>query len=355
MVTQADCSIAFKKETTYGTPVTVERFLEFTSETLDLDRAYFQGENLRPGTRVARSQKRIMTREGAAGDISQEVQTKGFASLFELAFGVASGWAEVEADSGVYQGVFTLAKDDFLPSATIQKGIPRLPSATEPGGVDAFTFPGCQVSSVEFEMSSEGVLTMTTSWVGGRAVDTATAYVPSAGKYPVGCELFSFVDAQIVLGGTITMPTTTTLATGGTPAGNIRECSISIDQGLDDNGRNLGSGGERSRPAAVGLAEISGSLTIEYDTTEITQAVLEQRGLALVLTFQGPTPIGDSGLRPIVQIVVPEIKLEGDLPKSNGGDVITHSSDFVGLASLESLVGGQEPIYLVYRSDDTAM
>ncbi|WP_309129478.1 phage tail tube protein [Microbacterium sp.] len=352
MVTQADCSIAFKKETTYGTAVTVERFLEFTSETLDLDRAYHQGENMRPGTRVARSQKRILTREGAAGDITQEVQTKGFGALFELALGVASAWTEVEADSGVYQGVFTLVKDDFLPSATIQKGVPRLPTATTPGGVDAFTFAGCQVSSIEFEMSSEGVLTMTTSWIGGRAVDTSTPYVPSAGKYPQGCELFSFVDASLVLGGTITMPTATALATGGTVAGNVREASISIDQALDDNGRNLGGRGERSRPGAVGLAEITGSLTVEYDTTLITEAVLEQKGLALVLTFQGPSDIGDSGLRPVVQIVVPEIKLEGDLPKSNGGDVITHSSDFVGL---DPLVPGQEPIYLVYRSADLVL
>lgn len=352
MVTQADCSIAFKKEAVYGTPVVVDRFLEFTSETLDLDRAYHQGENMRPGSRVARSQKRILTREGAAGDIVQEVQTKGFGALFELALGVASAWTEVEVDSGVYQGVFTLAKDDFLPSATIQKGVPRLPTSTTPGGVDAFTFAGCQASSLELELSSEGVLTMTTSWVGGRAVDTTTAYVPSAGKYPEGCELLSFVDATIVLGGTITMPTDTELSTGGTVAGNVRECSISIDQALDDNGRNVGGGGQRSRPAAVGMAEITGSLTIEYDTTVVTEAVLEQQGLALVLTFQGPTEIGTSGLRPLVQVVVPEIKLEGDLPKSNGGDVITHSSDFVGL---DNLTVGQEPFYLVYRSADLAL
>lgn len=352
MVTQADCSIAFKKEATYGTPVVVDRFLEFTSETLDLDRAYHQGENMRPGSRVARSQKRILTREGAAGDITQEVQTKGFGALFELALGVASAWTEVVVDSGVYQGVFTLAKDDFLPSATIQKGVPRLPTATTPGGVDAFTFPGCQVASIEFEMSSESVLTVTTSWVGGRGVDTTTAYVPSAGKYPEGCELFSFVGAELVLGGTITAPTGTALATGGTVAGNVRECSISIDQALDENGRNLGGAGARSRPGAVGLAEITGSLTIEYDTTAITEAVLEQQGLALVLTFEGPSEIGISGLRPVVQIVVPEIKLEGDLPKSNGGDVITHSSDFIGL---DPLVAGQEPIYVVYRSADLAL
>ena len=352
MVTQADCSIAFTKETTYGTAVPVTRFLEFTSETLDLDRAYHQGENLRPGSRVARARKRILTREGAAGDITQEVQTKGFGALFELALGVASAWTEVDASSGVYQGVFTLAKDDYLPSATLQKGVPRLPTATTPGSVDAFTFAGCQVASLELEISSEGVLTMTTSWIGGRAVDTVTPYVPSVGKYPEGCELFSFVGASLVLGGTITMPTATNLSTGGVVAGNIREASISIDQALDENGRNLGSGGERSRPGAVGIAEITGSLTIEYDTTAITDAVLEQQGLALVLTFEGPTPIGESDLRPVVQIVVPEIQLEGDLPKSNGGDVITHSSDFVGL---DSLVPGQEPLYIVYRSADTVL
>ncbi|MHC9046810.1 phage tail tube protein [Microbacterium saperdae] len=346
MTIQADCSIGFKQETTYGTPVVVDRFLEFVSESLDLSRTYVQGEGMRPGHRVARSAKRVLTQEGVEGDIEQEVQTKGFGTLFAAITGGVPSTAETSAGSGVLQSVFTLGKHDFLPAVTIQKGIPRLGSST----IDAYTFPGCQCSSFELKLDSADILKLTTSWAGGKGVLTDTAYaIPS---YPVGCELFSFVGASITLGGTITPPTATELASGGTAAANVRELSVSVEQSLDDNGYNVGGKGKRSRPGAMGLAAITGSLTIEYDTKAITDAVVAQTGLSLVLTFEGPSTIGTSGLPPVVQIVIPEIKLEGDLPKSNGGDVITHSTDFTGL---DPLIGGVEPFYLVYRSADTAL
>lgn len=347
MTIQADCSIGFKKESTYGAQVVPDRFLEFTSETLDLARTIHQGENLRPGSRVARSAKRIVTQEGIEGDIVQEVQTKGFGALFELLLGkVLSGPTETAAGSGVYQSVFTLSKDDYLPSATIQKGIPRLGANT----VDALTFAGCQAQSFELAIAPGGVLTLTSTWTGGKGVDLEAEYATPS--YPVGCELFSYVGASIALGGTITPPTATELAAGGTEVADVREATVSVSQGLDDNGYNLGGQGKRTRPAAMGLAEITGSLTIEYDTTAITDAVVNQLGLSLVLTFEGPTVIGDSGLRPVLQIVIPELKFEGDLPKSNGGDVITHSAEFVGL---DGLAAGTQPFYLVWRTADTGL
>ena len=347
MTIQADCSIGFRKEATYGTIVVPNRFLEFTSETLDLNRTYFQGENLRPGSRVARSSKRIVTQEGVTGAITQEVQTKGFGALFELLLGsVVSGPTQVGTGSGVFQSVFALSKDDYLPSVTIQKGVPRLGANV----VDALTFAGCQAESFDLSIDSAGVLMLTSNWTGGKKVDTDTAYaVPS---YPVGCELFSYVGASIALGGTVTPPTATALATGGTEVANVRSWSLNVAQSLDSNGYNIGSRGERSRPAAMGIAAITGSMTIEYDTTVITDAVIDETGLALVLTFEGPTPIGGSGQRPVVQVVIPEVKLDADLPKSAGGDVITHSTTYTGLDPLKT---GVQPMYLVYRSADTAL
>ena len=90
MTIQADCSIGFKKETPFGTGVTVDRFLEFTSESLDRDATYSQGQGLRPGSRLARSGRRALTRDGAKGDIELEVPSRGLGTFLELLLGTAS-------------------------------------------------------------------------------------------------------------------------------------------------------------------------------------------------------------------------------------------------------------------------
>ncbi|MBW9118885.1 hypothetical protein JNB63_02135 [Microbacterium trichothecenolyticum] len=340
MTIQADCSIGFKKETAYGTAVTVDRFLEFTSESLDYEREYYQGEGLRPGSRLARSARRVLAKDGAAGDIELEVPTRGLGTLLELLTGTASSTI---VSGALYQQLFTLQKSDYLPSATIQKGIPRLGADT----VDAYTFKGAQNTSFELSMANAEVLKLKTSWT-AREVDTSIVYATPS--YPSGFELFSFASAALVIGGSVTVPTATTLATGGTEVANVRDFSISVDQGLDDNGWNLGGAGKRSRRGAVGQAAVTGKVTAEYDSTTFRDAVRDQTPLALVATFLGATDIS-SGNKPTLQVVVPDIRFEGELPKSNGGDVITQSIDFTGFDGLVAA----HALYIATRTADTAL
>lgn len=339
MTIQADCSIGFKKETTYGTAVTVDRFLEFTSESLDFEREFYQGEGLRPGSRVARSGRRVLVKDGASGDIELEVPSRGLGTLLEALMGTAGSSL---VSGALYQQLFTLQKSDFLPSLTMQKGVPRLGAET----VDAYTFKGAVNKSFELSMGNAEVLKLKTSWH-AREVDTAVAYAtPSY----AATELFSFASAALVVGGSVTVPTATVLATGGTSVANVRDFSISVDQKLDEAGWNLGGAGKRSRRGAVGLAELKGKLTAEYDSTTFRDALRDQTPLALVATFSAPTDI-TAGNKPTLQIVVPDIRFEGELPKSNGGDVITQSIDFTGFDGLTAA----HAMYIVVRTADTAL
>lgn len=340
MTIQADCSIGVKKETTYGTGVVVDRFLEFTEETLDFERTFVQGAGLRPGVRVARSARRVLSKDGAAGDISLEVPTRGLGTLLEAMLGTASSTVVAGA---LYQQLFTLIKDDFQPSMTIQKGIPRLGQNT----VDAYTFKGAVCSSFELSMANADLLKLKSTWT-AREVDTTVAYaVPS---YPSVFDLFSFVSAGLVVGGVVTVPTATALASGGTTVANVRDFSISVDNAHDDEGYNLGGGGKRSRRPAVGIAEVTGKMTAEYDSTAFRDAVRDQTSLSLVATFQGPTDI-TAGQKPTLQIVVPDIRFEGELPKSNGGDVIAQSIEFTGFDGLVA----PHALYIATRTADTAL
>jgi hypothetical protein len=337
---QADCSIGFKKETTYGTPVTVDRFLEFISESLDYEREFYQGEGLRPGTRLARSARRYLAKDGAAGDIELEVPTRGLGAFLEALLGVGSSTVVAGA---LYQQLFTLTKDDYLPSLTIQKGIPRLGQNT----VDAYTFKGAVAKSFEISMGNGEALKLKSSWH-AREVDTSIAYATPS--YPAAFELFSFVGASLIVGGSVTVPGATTLATGGTTIANVRDFSIAVDQKLDENGFNLGSAGKRSRRGAVGIAEVTGKLTAEYDATTFRDAVRDQTSIALVATFVGATDI-TVGNKPTLQVVCPDIRFEGELPKSNGGDVITQSLEFT---AFDGLVAAH-PLYIATRTADTAL
>lgn len=340
MTTQLDASIGIKKETVFGTAVTVDRFLEFTDESLDYDRSYYQGAGLRPGSRTARSGRRVLTRDGGAGDIGLEVPTKGAGALLELLLGAGSS---ALVSGVVYQQLFTPIGNDYLPSATIQKGIPRLGANI----VDAYTFRGAVCSSFEFSASSEDVLKLKTTWK-AKDVDTSIAYATPS--YAALFELFSFVGASLTLGGSVTPPTATTLATGGTAANNVRDFSLTVDNGLDGNGYNLGGGGKLTRPPAVGALEVKGKITAEYSAQTLRDAVRDQTPMALVINFVGLTEIS-AGQLPTLQITLPDIRLEGELPKSNAGDVIVQSIDFTAFDNLTA----SKPIYIATRTADTAL
>lgn len=342
MTTQLDSSIGFKKETAFGTPVTPDRFLEFTEESIDFDRGTYQGAANRVGSRVARSARSVLVKDGAKGDISLEVPTKGLGALLELILGVASHTA-VPSKTGVYQQLFTLIKNDYLPSATFQKGIPRLGANT----VDTYTADGMVCSSFELSLSSADVLKLKTSWLGRSLERDVTYATPS---YPSASELFSFVGAAITVGGSVTLPTATALATGGNAVANIRDFSVSFDNGLDGNGFNLGGAGKRTRKPAVGVAEGKGKVTAEYDSIAFRDAVADRTELALVITFAAATPI-ITGEYPTVQIVLPCIRFEGAMPAASSGDVITQSLDFI---VYDNLVAAS-PLYVVTRTADTAL
>jgi hypothetical protein len=338
--TQQDCSIGFKEQVDFATQIVVDRFLEFTDETFDFERSYYQGAGMRPGSRAPRSPRKSLVSDGAAGDIGLEVPSKGLGALLRLLFGVSTSTL---VTTGVYQQLFTLTKTDFLPVATMQVGIPRLGANT----VDTFTMVSAFATQFGLALGNADVLKLTSSWRAKQLLlDTAYA-TPS---YPSSVDLLSFVGASLKIGGSVTPPTTTALASGGTPVGDVTDFSINIDQGLDDGGRYIGGAGKLGRPGAVGQAAITGSLTADYDAVVFRDAIAAGTGLALVARFEGPVEIA-SGYKATLEVTCPDIRFEGELPKSNGGGVIQQTLPFT---AYDNLVAA-EPIYVATRTTDSAL
>jgi hypothetical protein len=339
MSTQLDSSIGFKKETTFGTIATPDHFVEFTDEDFNWTPTFEQSKAQRYGRRVDAADRRVLTKDEAGGSFTVEALTKGLGALFEAALGTA---VSTVITAPAYQQLITPAVNDFLPSYTVQKGIPLLG-----GAVQAQTYKGCVCSGFELTVGNAGIPTIKFNWL-GQGVDTSTAL--AAVSYAAGLQELSFAYGSIALGGTVTLPTTTALATGGTPVADIRDINFTWDNGLDGGGFNLGGQGRRTRKPALGLRTGKGTLTAEYDNNTLRDAFMQQQDLALVLTFQHPTAIGDTNY-PTLQLVIPDIRLEGELPKANGGDVVTQS---IGYTLLDNRIAAQ-PLYIAIVTEETAI
>lgn len=343
MTIQSDYTVGLGKETTYGTAVAPTRFYS-ADATLKETVETVQGKSHRPGHRVARAAARPIVKRESSGDITLDAMSVGLGFILAAFFGGATT-TQIGA-TAAHQQVHTMRKSDWSDSYTIQQGIPRLGSSV----VDAYTYAGAQCASLDIEAKDAQIVSIKSSWI-ARSLVLDQPLAPAS--YPAALELFTYVGGAVALGGgAFTAPTATALATGGAAIADVREVSLSLSNGLDSNGFNLGSGGRRSRPAAYrgGAGDaISGSLTLEYSSRTFVDAYLAQADLSLILTFQGTQEIAE-GIVPVLQLVVPLVRLDGDVPTSNDGDVITVQHRFTGLSGAIA----PEPVYAVYRSLDTA-
>ena len=327
MTTPQDCSVGLGVESVYGTAVARTRWFEFLDESFNFVKNVKQGVGLRVGSRVARSGSRVVASAEGSGDLTIEAVTKGLGLLWQL--GLGSGTSTL-VSAGLYQQVFTLG--DAMPSATIQKGIPRAD-----GTVDAYTFTGCMVESLTIDCPNADNVKVKTSW-NAKDMTTATAY--TAPSYATGPSVFTFAHGA-VYSGALTAPTATALGSAATPVASIRSGSITIKHNLKTDRYNCGGGGRKEKPLA-GIREISGSLVAEYADAAFRDAIVNDTSMTLVKTFT-------AGLD-VLQIVIPDVRFDGDILKAST-DLAMQDIKWTGLDGLTAA----QPIWIVCRTADTAL
>lgn len=346
MATFQDCQISGSQESTYKTYVAPTRSWEFTDESFDWDKNVAQGKGLRVSSRTWRSGRRVLTRGEGKGDLNLDVLSKGMGILFDAAFG-ASTVTQISA-SAAWQQVYTLG--DTPKSLSIQKSEPQAD-----GTLTTLTLLGCMVDSFEIANENGGLLTSKFTFDVGDYT-TSQAYVNTASAPYAGVNPFHFGQAAIKVGGTVTLGTSTTLATStGVTTIGVRDFSMSVNNNLKDDRYNYGNTVtvnsatqvRKSKPT-VGMREITGKFTAEYDQTTLRDAWLNDTDVPLLLTFTGATIASTAET---FQVALPAVKLESGPPKSNGGDLITIEHTFT---VLDGLVAAQ-PVQVNYISTDTAL
>jgi len=133
------------EETTHGTGVTVDRFYEFTNETMSLEIERLQSRGLRAGTRIQRSDRWAAGSKTVGGNVEFELANKSFGLWLKHMFGgVATAQPDAGGNPTVYEHTFTAG--DLPAGLTVQVGRPSTDGTAQP-----FTYDGCVVEDWELD------------------------------------------------------------------------------------------------------------------------------------------------------------------------------------------------------------
>ena len=335
MATFYDASLNFATESTYGTYVAGTRALEYVDESLDFKPNKVQGKGLRASSRVARSGRRVTTTVQGEGKVTLEATTRGMGIVLSAAMGAN---AVTLVSGSTYQHNYTLG--DTPASLSIQKGIPNTA-----GTVSTFSFLGCMVNSFTFSAPNDDIAKFDYDF-DIRNLDTAQTF--AALTYPTTPNLYHFGQSAATYSGTVTAPTTTAIATGGTAATDIRDFEVTVNNNLTDDRFNVGGAGLKSKPT-VGLREITGKFTAEYAANTYRDDFIADTERAIVVTLTSTEALS-SGFATL-QCVLPAVKLDSGIPVANNGDLITVEHSFTVLDNLTAT----QAIWFVLRTADTTI
>lgn len=337
---------------TYGFP------LEIKSETLELKKTAVQGQGLRAGGRYNRTARRVVTNYAAAGGIVLDLPTRFIGRLLTHMMGsfgyTKLGPTEISS-SGIYKSVHW-PTSPFLQghSLTIQKGVPTVDGTVEP-----FTYTGMKISDWEIAVATGSLAQLTLTLLGRNELagastqgDSLNASVPSLATFDstpssgLDLSVFHFREATIYSGGTPTVTSNVVALSGESAVGNVRSVSVKHSVSLDNSRYFVGADGFIGEPIENGFGSITGQFVVEWLSSEaMYEAFQADTTTSLEVTLTGATVDGQNYL---LDIIIPNIKLEGESPKVSGPQVVTQSVNFTGLDDNTTV-----PIQLIYQSEDT--
>lgn len=315
--------LGMKSESVWGTPVTVDRFLDMISESIEtevetLGETYLGQQNLTVG--AART-----IQKGAAGDIEVPFMTKGMGLLLKHMLGSGS-IAQVGATTE-YKATFTqdTAGHRGL-GATVQVGRPMVG-----GTVQAFTFAGGKVTGWEISLEANGALTLTVSWA---FASVATGTSLASPSYASG-------RTQFVAGNA-------TLSWGGSDI-CVNQFTISSDRDVDLE-RYCTSSTVRKEPLLTG--QVGYQVEAEGEFTSLDQYADFVAGTvkALVITIAGDTIPSETNPYKLV-VTIPAARLiDSATPTVGGPEILPQPLTFQALAN------GSDPIITIdYHTTDSAL
>lgn len=312
-----DAQLGYKLETTVGTEVTVDKFLEFNSEGFEFDPSFIEPEGLRAGQKFKRGSRLVQSRNMVSGSLELNYATRLMGGLWKLALG-SSVTTPTLITGSAYKQIHQTG-DLLGKSATFQIGRPEPGTGT----VRAHTYRGCKVTGWEWSVA-DGEVAKFKLDVDGWNESTSTALATAS--YSTA-EEFNFLQAvSLTLGGTISGTTEMTLAGGTAPTSVIKSISFKGENALATERFGVGNSGTKREQLENGIPTIMGTLEAEYNRTEFYDTFKANTPTSLYLRLDGSIISGTD--RHSVEFIVPEIRFKKVTPTIEGPDLVSASVEF---------------------------
>ena len=315
--TGLDAQLGYKLETTVGTEVTVDKFLEFNSEGFEFDPGYIEPTGLRVGTKFKRGARLVQSRKMVTGSINVNHSTRLMGALWKLALGSTVTTPTLVLGSAYKQ--IHQTGDLLGKSATFQVGRPE-PST---GTVKPHTIKGCKVTGWEFSVSDNDVAKLNLDVDGW---DEATATALATASY-VTAEEFNFMQVtEFSIGNTIAGTTELTESGGTAVTSIVTGLSLKGDNALATERFGLGNLGVKKEQLENGTPMITGTLDAEYLQSEWYTPFKANTATSLVVRFEGSVISGTD--KNTLEFIIPEIRIKKVSPKVDGPDIVKATVEF---------------------------
>lgn len=316
--TGLDAQIGFAAETTVGTAVTVTRFLEFNSESVAWKPTFVEPTGLRVGRKFKRAARLVQSRKTVEGSVEMEWATRGMGLLVSHMLG-STGTATQISTTSAYKQIHT-------PGGFVGKGLTIQVGRPEPSGtVRPHTYSGCKLTSWEFKLSDSEIATLSLE-VDGWDESTATALATASFT---SSEVWNFQQAVLKLGGTASTTSGEMSVSGGVAVTTIiREISIKGDTPLATERYGLGNSGVKREQLENDTPTITGSLTAEFNRTELYDVMKNNTTTAIELTLTGSAIPSGGGNNNTLSFIMPACKLKEAAPTVDGPDIVQMTTAF---------------------------
>lgn len=309
-------------EDTWGTYKAPTSFIEFTEESLALAIERIESPGLRASNRVLRTDRWAAGQKRVEGSISFEAPSKGLGLWLKHALGSVS----ISTPSGATNSrlhAHTLG-DPYGLGLTVQVGRP------DTGGtVRAFSYTGCKIDELTLSNSVDEFLMVECSMVGE---DETTSESLATASYPSSVQLFNWTQGAITI--------------GGSSVGVVSDFEVTVANAHKSDRYFLGAQ-TMSEPIIAGMTEITGSMTVEFDSLTNYNRFVNGTVAAVTATWTASTAI-EGAFYPYVEVSLPDVRFDGTTPVVGGADVLAIDLPFKALYD-----GSDQPITINVQTEDT--
>ena len=324
MASILDVAILLGKESTYGTPATLDHAYEGKADTYTFVREFIDSVGFRGGMETLRSDRRVDVSMGGEGTLEIDVLTTGFGFLLQALLGSVTGPTQ-QAATTAYITTATSTAADPNDAFTVQ--IQRVDAA---GTLQSYTHHGGVITGWSLSQEVGGLLVASMDF-DFEDVDTSTG--DGTVTYPSSNVPFDWTQAKATLDSVDT---------------DVMSMSVNADLGLKTDRRFLRQSALKKQPIRSSVPSFEGEIAMEWEGQTEYADFVAGNVIPIVYTWTGANIEGAYDYE--VVVTMNACQYTGNEPVSSLGDTPMLTLPFKVLDD-----GTNPAMTITYQSTDTSL